>query len=83
MSLLVHVLLFVMCFQDLFLVERFKQSGRSDFFETFDPQTALLELLGREEFERIVCPLDVARDRWRVWRNRHHQYNERQQDNAC
>ncbi len=28
---------------------------------------ALLELLGPEEFERRVCPLDVARKRWRRW----------------
>ncbi len=26
---------------------------------------ALLELLGQEEFERRVCPLDVARERLR------------------
>ena len=25
---------------------------------------ALLELLGQEEFERRVCQLDVARERW-------------------
>ena len=29
--------------------------------------TALLELLGPEEFEQRVCPLDVARERWRHW----------------
>lgn len=26
---------------------------------------ALLKLLGPEEFEQRVCPLDVARERWR------------------
>ena len=30
--------------------------------------SALLELLGPEEFERRVCPLDVARERWQEWR---------------
>ena len=28
---------------------------------------ALLKLLGREEFERIVCSVDVARVRWVEW----------------
>ena len=28
---------------------------------------SLLELLGPEEFERVVCPLDLARVRYRQW----------------
>lgn len=31
---------------------------------------ALLELLGREEFERRVCSLDVAHARYREWASR-------------
>ena len=45
--------------------------GVTGYHFTFHPKDypALLELLGSEEFERRVCPLDVARERWEQWRN--------------
>lgn len=32
-----------------------------------DDYPALLGLLGPEDFERVVCPLDLARVRYRRW----------------
>ena len=46
--------------------------GVTGYHFTFHPKdyAILLELLGQEEFERRVCPLDVARERLRERRER-------------
>jgi hypothetical protein len=38
---------------------------------------ALLELLGPEEFERVVCPIDLARVQYGQWARRNEEIAEK------